>query len=241
MFVHTIDYTDFNGNPKSKTLYFNLTKAELTELEMSEKDGFAEYFQRLADEKDNKKILEIFKNIVKMAYGRKSPDGERFIKNEEEYVAFTETEAYSEFLMKMFTDPEFGAEFVYGAIPKGLADEMRKNENGPKAGLTPEEARRRSEALLQGYKKPDLKIVENTIRPTTPEYSTPSTDEGLTYGARMSLPDNPTQEQLVNASTEAIIEWRERTNKNAPIQEPKPAQPVQDSNNTNDAPPTSNQ
>lgn len=238
MFTHTIEFEDFNGAKQTKTLYFNLSKAELTELEMSEKGGFSDYFAQLAELKDNKKILEIFKNIIKMAYGRKSSDGLRFIKDPEEYLEFTQTEAYSEFLMKMFTDPGFGAEFVYGAIPQALSEEMRKNENAPKAGLSPDEARRRSEALLQGYKKPEIK---NETKPE-PEPQVAAGASGFIYGARMSLPDDPTSEQLANATTEAILEWRERRGMNAPVaNRVQPAQPIQQDNNTGDAPPVSNQ
>ena len=51
------------------------------------------------------------------AYGKKSPDGRRFIKNNEIREEFTQTEAYSIIFMELATDADKAAEFINGIIP----------------------------------------------------------------------------------------------------------------------------
>ena len=80
MLKKTITYTDYNGVERKEDFYFNLTKAELMEMEMSTKGGLAEMIQRVVDSKDVPEIIKIFKELVLKAYGEKSPDGKRFIK-----------------------------------------------------------------------------------------------------------------------------------------------------------------
>lgn len=118
MLRKTITYTDYDGNNRTEDFYFNLTKAELAEMELSEYGGLANMLKRIIDEKDNKRIVEMFKNIILNSYGEKSQDGRRFIKNEELRDAFSQTEAYSELFMELASDADAATMFVNGVIPK---------------------------------------------------------------------------------------------------------------------------
>ena len=80
MLKKSITYTDYNGDKQTDECYFNLSKAELLEMEMSEKGGFENYIRKLMEEKDNKKIYKLFKDLILMSYGQKSADGHSFIK-----------------------------------------------------------------------------------------------------------------------------------------------------------------
>lgn len=120
MLRKTITYTDFNGNERTEDFYFNLTKAELTEMEMVTDGGLTNKLQRIVDTNDTKSMIDTFKDIICRSYGVKSEDGKRFVKNDELRNAFVQSEAYSELFMELVTDPEASAAFINGIIPQGL-------------------------------------------------------------------------------------------------------------------------
>lgn len=117
MLKKTITYTDFDGNERTEDFYFNLTKAEAMEMEMSTDGGFHKLLTKIVAEKDTKRIIEHFKDLILRAYGVKSPDGKRFIKNEEIRDSFAQTEAYSVLFMELATNAEASAAFVNGILP----------------------------------------------------------------------------------------------------------------------------
>ena len=118
MLKKTITYEDYNGVERTEDFYFNLTKAELTEMELSTEGGLEAMIKRIVAEKNVPAIIKIFKELVLKAYGEKSPDGRRFIKNDEVRDAFAQTEAYSEIFMELATDADAAAAFVNGITPK---------------------------------------------------------------------------------------------------------------------------
>lgn len=120
MLKKTITYTDYNDVERKEDFYFNLSKAELTEMELSTAGGLAEMIQRIVNTQDAPKIVKVFKDLVLAAYGEKSADGKRFIKSEEIREAFSQTEAYSELFMELATDADAAAAFVNGIVPKDL-------------------------------------------------------------------------------------------------------------------------
>lgn len=117
MLKKTIVYTDYNGTTRKEDFYFNLTQAEVTELEVSVEGGLVEQINRIVAAQNGKVIIETFKDIILRAYGEKSPDGRRFIKNQEVRDAFAQTEAYSNLFMKLATDAKAASEFVNGIVP----------------------------------------------------------------------------------------------------------------------------
>lgn len=130
MFKKTITYEDFNGEQATEDFYFNLTKAELFEMELSGEDGsMAKTLESIAKSNDNKKILETFKWIILKAYGVKSEDGKRFIKNDDVRREFEESAAYSELYFELMTDADAAANFMNALAPKNLDDDLKKVEN----------------------------------------------------------------------------------------------------------------
>ena len=117
MLRKTITYSDYNGNERTEAFYFNLTKAEVTEMEMSTAGGLAVMIEKIIAAQDAPSLIKIFKDLVLRAYGEKSPDGKRFIKSEELSTAFSQTEAYSELFMELATDADSAAKFVNGIVP----------------------------------------------------------------------------------------------------------------------------
>ena len=82
MLKRSITYTDYNGGTRTEDFYFNLTQAEVTEMELSVDGGLVEMINRIVAAQDGKQIIATFKDIILRAYGEKSPDGKRFIKNQ---------------------------------------------------------------------------------------------------------------------------------------------------------------
>jgi hypothetical protein len=122
MLKKTIAYEDFDGNKRNEDFYFNLTKAEVTEMEMSTEGGLAKMLDKIVKAQDSKRIIETFKELILKAYGEKSPDGKRFVKTQELRDAFAQTEAYSELFMELATNAEASAAFVNGILPAQLAN-----------------------------------------------------------------------------------------------------------------------
>ena len=124
MLKKTITYTDYNGVERTEDHYFNLSKAEVMEMEMGTTGGLAEMIKKIVAAKDAPAIIRVFKDLVLKAYGVKSDDGKRFIKSDEISTAFSQTEAYSQLFMELATDAQKGAEFINGVIPSDLSKDL---------------------------------------------------------------------------------------------------------------------
>lgn len=127
MIKETITYTDFNGNERTETFWFNLTKAEVARMELSVNGGMAEMMQRIVDAKDAPSLIKVFEEVIQRSYGVKTPDGRGFVKRKEDLEDFMSTEAYSQLYMELITDANAAAEFINGIFPSDFADKtMRK-------------------------------------------------------------------------------------------------------------------
>ena len=132
MLKKTITYEDFTGETVSEDFFFHLSKAELIEIEMSYEGGLSEALKRIIAAEDAKSIIAEFKNIIMTSYGKKSPDGKRFIKNDQIREEFASSEAYSTLFMELVTDTGAAVNFINGVIPAGMAEEVAKT-----ASVTP--------------------------------------------------------------------------------------------------------
>lgn len=125
MIKKTVTYIDYNGIERTENFYFNLSKAEVLEMQMSAEGGLAESIQKVVDAKDTPAIIRVFKDLVLKAYGVKSDDGRRFMKTKPDGTRyaddFKETEAYSQIFMELATDADAAGEFVNGIVPADLA------------------------------------------------------------------------------------------------------------------------
>ena len=119
MLKKTITYTSpIDDQEYTEDFYFHFSEAEITEMELGTTGGMANMVQQVVAAKDNKKIIEIFKEIIMKAYGVRSPDGKRFIKNQEVREAFMQTEAYSVLFMELASDADSASAFVNAIMPK---------------------------------------------------------------------------------------------------------------------------
>lgn len=118
MLKKTITYTDYNGETRTEDFLFNLSKAECMEMELSTAGGMQEMINRIIAEKDMKKLIALFKDLILKAYGEKSPDGKHFYKSPEISSSFACTEAYSELFMELASNADSAAMFIRGIVPE---------------------------------------------------------------------------------------------------------------------------
>ena len=117
MLKKTITYVDYNDTERKEDFYFNLSKAEIMEMEMGTTGGMVEMINRIVAAQDAPAIIDVFKKMILTAYGEKSADGKRFIKSKELSEAFSQTEAYSQLFMELATDADAASKFVNGIVP----------------------------------------------------------------------------------------------------------------------------
>ena len=119
-----IKYVDYNGEEREEDFYFNLSKAEIAEMELSTEGGLVEKINRISSSKNMPQIAALFKEIILKSYGEKSPDGKRFIKSAELSEAFCQTEAYSDLFMELASNAESAADFIKGIIPADVRKQI---------------------------------------------------------------------------------------------------------------------
>lgn len=137
MLKRTIKYEDYNGVEREEDFYFNLSKAELTEMELSQKGGLAEMIQGIIKSKDMPSIIKIFKELILKSYGEKTADGRGFRKKDDDgrplSKNFEETEAYSILFMELATDDKAASAFINGIVPRDLAKQLDGGASFPTA------------------------------------------------------------------------------------------------------------
>lgn len=134
MLKKTITYEDFDGNTTTETLHFNITKTELADNldlaeELRELETMLEGEERSLTTLEIRQILNLVKRLAKLAYGVRSEDGKRFIKEENTWTEFTQTAGYDAFLFGLFENPELAMEFLMGIIPKDLREQAEASVN----------------------------------------------------------------------------------------------------------------
>lgn len=118
MFTKTVTYKDFDGNERTEVCRFNLSEPEIIEMETSYPGGLEQMLKKIIEEKDQQKILAVFKELILKSYGEKTPDGKRFVKSKELSEAFSQTGAYEQLYMQILRDIDFAIEFTNGIMPE---------------------------------------------------------------------------------------------------------------------------
>lgn len=124
MIIKKVTYTDYMENERTEELRFNLSEAELTEMELTTTGGLGEYIKKITAAQDAPAMIALFKDLVLKSYGEVSPDGRRFIKNDKIREEFSQTPAYSKIFMELAFDADAAANFIKGVIPKDMADKL---------------------------------------------------------------------------------------------------------------------
>lgn len=127
MLKRDITFEDFNGDKVTETHYFNMTKAEVIELELSTEGGLQQWIQKIIAAGDHATLVAEFKKIIQASYGVRSADGKRFHKSEEAWNDFKASGAFDQLFFELATDEKAGADFCIGILPKDLAKNAQAN------------------------------------------------------------------------------------------------------------------
>ena len=123
MLKQRVKYEGFDGELIEEDLYFNLTRMDLIELnDRYESKDMAAYMDKIVKEKNIKELYKVLKDIVLMAYGVKSEDGKRFIKNQTVKDEFAESLAFAQLIEDFHETDTAMSDFITGITSqiKGL-------------------------------------------------------------------------------------------------------------------------
>lgn len=82
MLKKTMTTVDFGGTERTEDYYFNLTRAEIMEMELTTEGGLVQMINRITAAQSQLELAKLFKQIICKSYGVLSPDGRKFIKND---------------------------------------------------------------------------------------------------------------------------------------------------------------
>ena len=123
MLKKTMTTVDFGGTERTEDYYFNLTKAEIMEMELNTEGGFSAMINRIVESKSQLELAQLFKQILCKSYGVLSPDGRKFIKNQAVLDDFMATQAFSDLYIELLEDGgKKAADFFEGVMPAYMQD-----------------------------------------------------------------------------------------------------------------------
>lgn len=129
MLKKTITFENLDGEQVTRDYYFNINKAELLSLQLSEKGGLDKKLEKIQQEDDYNGLFEFIKTIILLSYGEKDDDGIKFIKARNGIklaTEFEQSEAFSELIMELISSADALNAFVNGIIPKDIAATANK-------------------------------------------------------------------------------------------------------------------
>ena len=127
MLKKTMTTVDVGGTERTEDYYFNLTKAEIMEMQLCTDGGFVATVKKIAEAKNQLELTRLFKKIICASYGVLSPDGRKFVKNQQVLDDFMATQAYSDLYIELLSgDGKAAEDFVNGILPKDLTNEAAK-------------------------------------------------------------------------------------------------------------------
>lgn len=133
MITKNITYTDYNGETRTESLFFNLNQTELMEMAYSDGENISNTLTKALADKDIGTIVRFLKKFITFAYGEKSEDGRFFVKSEEKRNNFVCSAAFDALLTELVSSDDSSAveAFIAGVVPTALAAEMlpAKTEN----------------------------------------------------------------------------------------------------------------
>lgn len=135
-----ITYVDFDGQERTDAFYFNLSEAELMDIELDYGGNMSAAMNTMLERHDVKGVLGVIAKMIRKAYGEKTADGKRFMKNQELTDSFVTTEAYSTLLIELLNDENELEKFMAAVMPSKMREEVEKKLEERRANTAKEEA-----------------------------------------------------------------------------------------------------
>ena len=118
MYKKSINYTGFDGNEETLVAYFNINQMEATRLNAKYDGNITKFIEQVVESKDLTRMLDFIEDMILSAYGERSEDGLRFVKNAEVRENFSQTLAYEALFGELLMNPDAVAEFADKTIVK---------------------------------------------------------------------------------------------------------------------------
>ena len=74
MLKKTMTTVDFGGTERTEDYYFNLTRAEIMEMELTTEGGLVQMINRITAAQSQLELAKLFKQIICKSYGVLSPE-----------------------------------------------------------------------------------------------------------------------------------------------------------------------
>ena len=132
MVKRNITYRDFEGEERTDVFYFNLTEAELADIELEYDGDMAKKLQNMQEKHDGRGVFAMISNLILRSYGEKTSDGKRFVKNAEMREAFAASDAYSKLLFDLLEDDSKLANFMTAIMPVDIRAKVEERFNEEK-------------------------------------------------------------------------------------------------------------
>jgi hypothetical protein len=120
----TITYKDLDGKDVTEDFHFNLTRAELVEMNFSEFGSLFQTLNVMIEMEDMGAIISSIKLLLRLSVGKRAEDGKRFIKNQDITDAFMQSNAYSTMLYELMTNAESSIELIKGIMPPEMLQQV---------------------------------------------------------------------------------------------------------------------
>lgn len=129
MYTIKVPFKDFKGNPRTKSVDFNLTETEVLKLlaEFKSVLGWVDSLKGQERDLETEEVIgfyNAFEEILLSAYGIPSEDGLHFRKGGR--YDFEESALFSACMMEFVTNPEATSKLLEGIMPKGMDELARK-------------------------------------------------------------------------------------------------------------------
>ena len=119
-----LTYTGTDGKQKTRDFYFNLTKGEIAEIQLTLPGGLEGFAEHIGDDPDvePEEVVRIFKELIVKSYGKRTAEG-KFIKDPRFTQEFAASDAYSELFLKFINNENnFTENFLTGIMEMTLVD-----------------------------------------------------------------------------------------------------------------------
>lgn len=133
MLKRTFTYKGYDGNECTETFHFQLTKAEIIEMQVRDNGNFIDNLKDLMMKRDVERLYKFFRELVLDSVGVRTSNN-RFVKTPEIREDFKYSIPYSELITELMTDENKIAEFARGITPFDLSEEDMEKAKEMAAG-----------------------------------------------------------------------------------------------------------
>lgn len=125
-----IRFTDLDGNPREVEYYFSLGKTDAIELDFVHRDDPKAYLKSIAENRESRNIMEVWKDMLFRAVAVRESDGDRswLVKNDQILTEFRGSGAYEQLFSELAESEDAGASFFLSIMPENIQEKAAEEE-----------------------------------------------------------------------------------------------------------------